>query len=504
MKSRVLSTFALAALAFGATATFGGVAKERNAPIDERALKGQGAIVVRPSLVAPEDTVNYNGTITGEPTWTRPFADCTGATGLGPMEFQVQQFSVTVTGAYDVTSVQTGGWDGYLFVYQIAFDPNNPNTNCVIGNDDGGGGIGTSDIRGVALTAGTQYFVVTTAFENGETGAFTNTISGPGTIVLGTGGPAVVVTKTTAGVGINGWFDYEFTVTNNGPGADTGIVVSDTLPAQVTYVSDDCGGGAAGQNWTWNVGGLADGASATCTLTVNSTLTTCSAVSNTATLTADGGAISSSTVDNLTEAIQDGGFEDGTPNSFWTEASTNFGTPICDVGGCGVGGGTGPHSGTFWTWFGGIAGAEEGSMTQSVTMPSGGSASLTFWFEAPTCDAGSGADDFMEITVDATQVYRVDATSPLCNVVGYTQQSVDLSAYADGGSHSIAFHSITSGQIVNFFVDDVSIAATTCVPGGGPPPPPPAEVPTLGSVGFVALAGLLAAAGFVALRRRTA
>lgn len=502
MNRRRSTVLALALLAIGATAAFATSARQRNAPLDERALKGLGPTIVSPSVVSPEDTVNYSGSVTGEPTWTRPFADCTGATGLGPMEFSVQQFSVTVTGAYDVSSIQNG-WDGYIFVYQIAFDPNNPNTNCVVGNDDGSGGIGTSDIVGVALTAGTQYFVVTTAFETGESGTFDNSISGPGTIVLGTGGPVVVVTKTTAGVATNGQFDYDFTVTNNGPGADTGIVVSDTLPAQVTYVSDDCGGGAVGQNWTWNVGGLADGASATCTLTVNSLLTACAAVSNTASLTADGGAISSSTVDNLSEAIQDGGFEDGTPNSFWAEASTNFGTPICDAGGCGVGGGTGPHSGTFWTWFGGIAGNEEGSMTQAVTMPSGGSATLTFYLEAPVCDPGSAADDFMEVTVDGTQVYLVDATSPLCNVVGYTQQSVDLSAYADGGVHTIVFHSITSGQIVNFFVDDASIAATTCVAGNGPPPVP-AEVPTLGGIGFVALAGLLALAGFVALRRRTA
>lgn len=503
MKSRQHASLALALLLIGNSGAFAGVAKERNPPIDERALKGSGPTIAGPS-VTPEDSVNYNGTITGAPTWTRPFADCTGATALGPMEFSVQQFSVLANGAYDVSSLQNGGWDGFIFVYQNAFDPNNPNTNCVAGNDDGNGGIGTSDIVGVALVAGTQYFVVTTAFVNGETGTFSNTISGPGTVVLGTGGPVVTVTKTTAGVATNGQFDYDFTVTNNGPGADTGIVVTDALPAQVTYVSDDCGGGAVGQNWTWNVGGLAEGASATCTLTVNSLLTSCAAVSNTALLTADGGAVSSSTVDNQNEAIQDGGFEDGTPNSFWTEASTNFGTPICDAVGCGVGGGTGPHGGTFWTWFGGIAGAEEGSMTQSVTFPAGGSASITFFLEMPTCAAGSGADDFMELTVDGTQVFRIDATSPLCNTVGYQQQVVDVSAFADGAAHTVAFHSITSTEVVNFFVDDVSLATTSCVAGGGPPPPAIVEVPTLGTVGFVALAGLLTLAAFVALRRRTA
>ena len=165
MKSRQHASLALALLLIGNSGAFAGVAKERNPPIDERALKGSGPTIAGPS-VTPEDSVNYNGTITGAPTWTRPFADCTGATGLGPMEFSVQQFSVLANGSYDVSSVQNG-WDGYIFVYQTAFDPINPNTNCVVGNDDGNGGIGTSDIVGVALVAGTQYFVVTTAFDVG-------------------------------------------------------------------------------------------------------------------------------------------------------------------------------------------------------------------------------------------------------------------------------------------------------------------------------------------------
>lgn len=309
------------------------------------------------------------------------------------------------------------------------------------------------------------------------------------------------------GVADEGPFVYTLQVSNSGPADATNVVVSDTLPAGLSYVSNDCGAGVAGPVITWNAGTITNGASATCNLTVQMTTPGCIPVANTATVTSDvsdpNSADNTATASNQTEAVADGSFEDGTPNSFWTEASSNFGTPVCDAGTCGVGGGTGPRTGDFWTWFGGIAGAEEGSMTQSVTFPAGGSATLTFFLEAAVCDAGSGADDFMEVTVDGTQVYRVDATSPLCNVVGYAQQSVDVSAFADGGAHTLEFHSIISGQIVNFFVDDVSLGATVCV-AGGPPPPPVAEVPTLGSVGFVALAGLLAAAGFVALRRRTA
>ncbi len=508
MTRRVLTVLALALLALGATETFASVAKQRNPPLDERALKGHGPTVLGPSVVSPEDTVNYSGDTTGAPTFNRALSDCSGLSGVGTaVAYQVQDFTVTAAGNYDITSVQTG-FDGFIHLYTGSFNPADALTNCTAGSDDGTGGIGTSEILGVALTSGTQYFVVTSGFANTDFGPYDNTLSGPGTIVLGGQGPDIAITKSTAGVSLGGQFDYDFTVTNNGPGADTGVAVADTLPAQVTYVSDNCGGGAVGQNWSWSVGSLADGASANCTVTVQSLLTACATVSNTATVTSDGGGgaggNNSSTVSNLAEAIQDGSFEDGSPNSFWAEASTNFGTPLCTVAGCGTGTGTGPRTGTWWAWFGGIAApTEEGSVTQSVTFPSGGSASLTFFLEMPACGTGSGANDFLEVTVDGTQVFLVDATSPLCNTVGYQQQTVDLSAYADGAAHTVAFHSITTVESINFFVDDASIASTTCVPGG-PPPPPAVEVPTLGETGFVALAGLLALAGFVALRRRTA
>lgn len=160
---------------------------------------------------------------------------------------------------------------------------------------------------------------------------------------------------------------------------------------------------------------------------------------------------------NLGTYVADPGFEGGTPNAFWTEASTNFGTPICDAGACGTGGGTGPHGGTFWVWFGGIDAAEEGSVSQSVTLPAGISASLTFYLEMPVCSTLVG--DFLEVTLDGTQVYAVDATDPACGVVGYVQQTVDISAFLDS-TFTLEFHSIVNGGgagVMNFFVDDVDI-----------------------------------------------
>jgi uncharacterized repeat protein (TIGR01451 family) len=64
-------------------------------------------------------------------------------------------------------------------------------------------------------------------------------------------------------------FSYTLTVTNNVPSSAQTVSVSDTLPAGVTYVSDDCGlTGTPGPTVSWAIGSLANSASTTCNITV--------------------------------------------------------------------------------------------------------------------------------------------------------------------------------------------------------------------------------------------
>jgi uncharacterized repeat protein (TIGR01451 family) len=79
---------------------------------------------------------------------------------------------------------------------------------------------------------------------------------------------------------------YTVTVTNDGPDDASGVVVTDNLPAEVTYVSDDCGGSNV-PPWTWNIGDLINGASATCHITVDVTPEFFGPIVNTAMVTAD-------------------------------------------------------------------------------------------------------------------------------------------------------------------------------------------------------------------------
>ena len=70
---------------------------------------------------------------------------------------------------------------------------------------------------------------------------------------------------------------------SDGAGGDTGVVVTDTLPAEVAYVSDDCGGSNT-PPWTWNVGTVNSGATSTCHITTS--VVTPGAILNTAVVTA--------------------------------------------------------------------------------------------------------------------------------------------------------------------------------------------------------------------------
>ena len=80
------------------------------------------------------------------------------------------------------------------------------------------------------------------------------------------------------------------------------------------------------------------------------------------------------------ELVVDGSFEAGPGAGTWVEASTNFGSPLCDVPTCGTGTGTGPSDGAWWAWFGGVAGSEIGSVCQNITIPAG-TANLTLSFD---------------------------------------------------------------------------------------------------------------------------
>ncbi|MBT8054869.1 MAG: hypothetical protein KJN69_13335 [Gammaproteobacteria bacterium] len=159
--------------------------------------------------------------------------------------------------------------------------------------------------------------------------------------------------------------------------------------------------------------------------------------------------------------VKDPSFEAGTPNPSWSEFSTNFGTPICGSD-CSTGPGSGPLDGDYWALFGGTVAYEEGRLSQSVIIPNGVTA-LEFGVEVSAC---ASVQDYLDVLVDGDRVLRIDGSSPLCGKLGYTNQTLDVSAYDDGAAHEIAFYSEVFGadsQRTYFFVDVVEMPGTASI-----------------------------------------
>lgn len=503
----------LALLTASSLAIAAGPAERRVGPsLQEIEKINQPAAAPRTDSVAA--TVGYTGTIPASPTFNRP-SSCSGLSGVGTaVGYHQQGFSVDTSGSYtmEVLSTTMPAGDTIMVLYTPSFDPANPLTNCTAYNDDSSGLLSAITSN---LTAGTQYVVVTTSFDNGEAGDASNQITGPGNISLAGQGPQAdlgVSLVAPDGVAVGGSYVYDLTANNAGPEAATSTVVTVTLPGDVSFVSSTCGASAVGGTVTWNIGTLPNGGSQSCSLTVSLNSSVCVAVSATATIDATEGdpALANNTASAANgggNLIADPSFEDGSPNGFWAESSTNFGTPLCTTAACGTGGGTaGPRTGTWWAWFGGSSTLETATMGQGLSIPAG-STSLDFFFEAPVCSATAGAGDFIRVTIDGVEQWRVNASSTLCNVDGWQQVSIPVGAFADGGAHAIFFESTSgsAGDVSNFMVDDVSLAsAPTCVAGNTlpDPVPQPAVIPANNSKTLALMALLLGMVGFAAMRRR--
>jgi hypothetical protein len=163
------------------------------------------------------------------------------------------------------------------------------------------------------------------------------------------------------------------------------------------------------------------------------------------------------------ELLADGGFENATGNPLnspsWTEADSRRSTPLCSTSTCSS---VSPRSGTKWLAFGGSPSTapHTASVRQSVTIPTGGTAVLTYYYANPYGTSG-GATVQVQVDGKALKTHTESATAQAT----YTQQTVNLSSYANGASHTIAFvyaNNSSSGTKV-MSIDDVSLTYTAAV-----------------------------------------
>jgi hypothetical protein len=108
---------------------------------------------------------------------------------------------------------------------------------------------------------------------------------------------------------------------------------------------------------------------------------------------------------------------------------------------------------------------ENSVVSQSVAFPSSCNVTLQFYLWIGAALQGSGADDYFAVSIDAgAPIFRVNATQKSA-YSGYRLVSLSLKAYADGNPHTLNLVSSTSGQLVTFNVDDVTLSITNCTCG---------------------------------------
>src|SRR5207253_8694805 len=118
-----------------------------------------------------------------------------------------------------------------------------------------------------------------------------------------------------------------------------------------------------------------------------------------------------------------------------------------------------PHSGSFAAQLGASSGGEpngDGSLTQTITVPTGGS-TLSFWYWPSTTDSITW--DWQEAQIRNTSGTTLAQVFKVCsNAHAWTQVTFDLTPYA-GTSVVLWFnaHGDGYGDLTYMYLDDVTV-----------------------------------------------
>ncbi|MGW5328300.1 M4 family metallopeptidase [Streptomyces sp. NPDC004014] len=112
------------------------------------------------------------------------------------------------------------------------------------------------------------------------------------------------------------------------------------------------------------------------------------------------------------------------------------------------------HGGSYTAWLGGWGSAHTDTLSQSVTIPAGCKATLTFYLHIDTAESGSTAYDKLTVTAGSKTL----ATYSNANAAsGYSQKSFDLSSLA-GQTVTLKFTGVEDAYLAtDFVVDDTAL-----------------------------------------------
>ncbi|MGW6915452.1 putative Ig domain-containing protein [Kitasatospora sp. NPDC054939] len=114
-------------------------------------------------------------------------------------------------------------------------------------------------------------------------------------------------------------------------------------------------------------------------------------------------------------------------------------------------------SGSWKAWLNGYGSTRTDSLTQTVTIPAGCKATLSFWLHIDTNESGSTAYDKLTVTVNGT---ALKTYSNADSAAGYQLRTFDLSSY-QGKSVTLKFNGTEDSSLqTSFVIDDTSIATS--------------------------------------------
>ncbi len=284
-------TASLGSLASGASATVTIIAT-----VADSAL---GTITNTASVVATEMETNTANNVDTEPTTVTPVIDLsiTKSDDVDPVDAGgTLVYTLTIANAGPSTA--TGVTVTDVLPPEVTFS----SSTASLGSSSESGGTITTDI-GTLASGASATVTITVSVAGTAIGTFTNnaTVIGNETDIAPANNSTsedttvrpvvdVRIDKTDSADPVNagGSFSYTLTVVNDGPSTATNVVVTDNLPAGVTFDSGTSSQGTVSESSgtvTANLGTLASGASATITLNVDVDDSTTGTLTNTATVT---------------------------------------------------------------------------------------------------------------------------------------------------------------------------------------------------------------------------
>ncbi|WP_327676487.1 M4 family metallopeptidase [Kitasatospora sp. NBC_00458] len=178
---------------------------------------------------------------------------------------------------------------------------------------------------------------------------------------------------------------------------------------------------------------------------------------------------------NVTVTAKDSANKTGTASFTWTVTDTSSTcTPAQLLGNAGFETGTAtpwtassgvvdksasqaPHGGTWKAWLNGYGSTHTDTLSQTVSIPAGCKATLSFYLHIDTGESGTTQYDKLAVTVNGTALKtysNVDAAA------GYQLRTFDLSAYA-GQSVTLKFTGTEDASLqTSFVIDDTAIATS--------------------------------------------